>query len=120
VSRLGFLSPASPPLRLLEVRGGIPDGAIPIGVDRGLLVGDVEVDLNGYRVYDMSAALAVVEVEAALLPRLTELEDFPAVGSILGGVPAVIEPRDGGYRLFVPQELGQFVRETVDDLRAGL
>ena len=114
------MSPLSPPLRLLEVRGGIPDGAIPIGQDRGLLVGDVDVDLNGYRVYDMSAALATVEVEAALLPRLTELEDFPAVGSILRGVPAVIERRGDGYRLFVPQELGQFVRETVDDLRSGL
>jgi hypothetical protein len=114
------MSPLSPPLRLLEVRGGIPDGAIPVGPDRALLVGDVDVDLNGYRVYDMSAALATIEIEAALLPRLTELEDFPAVGSILRGVPAVIEPRGDGYRLFVPQELGQFVRETIDDLRSGL
>jgi hypothetical protein len=120
VSRLGFLSPPSPPLRLLEVRGGIPDGAIPVGPDRGLLVGDVDVDLNGYRVYDMSAALVAFEVEAALLPRLTELQDFPAVGSILRGVPAVIERHGDGYRLFVPQELGQFVRETIDDLRSGL
>jgi hypothetical protein len=118
VSRLGFLSPPSPPLRLLEVRGGIPDGAIPLGPDRALVVGDA--DLNGYRVYDMSAALVVVEVEAALMPRLTELQDFPAVGSILRGVPAVIEPQGDGYRLFVPQELGQFVRETIDDLRSGL
>ena len=114
------MSPLSPPLRLLEVRGGIPEGAIPVGPDRGLLVGDVDVDLSGYRVYDMSAALATVEVEAALLPRLTELEHFPAIGSILRGVPAVIEPRGDGYRLFVPQELGQFVRETIDDLRRGL
>jgi hypothetical protein len=35
-------------------------------------------------------------------------------------VPAVIERRSDGYRLFVPQELGQFVRETIDDLRSGL
>jgi hypothetical protein len=118
VSRLGFLSPPSPALRLREVRGGIPDGAIPLGPDRALVVGDA--DLNGYRVYDMSAALVAIEVEAALLPRLTELQDFPAVGSILRGVPAVIEPRGSGFRLFVPQELGQFVRETIDDLRSGL
>jgi hypothetical protein len=112
------MSPATPPLRLLEVRGGVPDGAIPLGPDRALVIGDA--DLDGYRVYDMSAALATIEVEAALLPRLTELEDFPAVGSILRGVPAVIERRSDGYRLFVPQELGQFVRETIDDLRSGL
>jgi hypothetical protein len=111
------MSPPSPPLRIYEVRGGIPDGAIPIGRDRALVVGDAP---HGYRVYDMSAALVVVEVEAALLPRLTELQDFPAVGSILRGVPAVIEPRGDGYRLFVPQELAQFVTETVDDIRSGL
>ena len=120
MSRLSFMSAPSAPLRLLEVRGGVPEGAIAIGPDRGLLVGDTDVDLNGYRVYDMSGALAVVEVEAQLIPRLTELQDFPCVGSILRGVPAVIEPRDGGYRLFVPIELGQFVRETIDDLRSAL
>jgi hypothetical protein len=119
VSRLSFMSAPSAPLRLYEVRGGVPDGAIPLGPDRALVVGD-DVDLDGYRVYDMSAALVAVEVEAALLPRLTELDEFPCVGSILRGVPAVIEPRGDGYRLFVPQELGQFVRETVDDLRSGL
>jgi hypothetical protein len=115
------MSPASPPLRILEVRGGIPEGAIPIGPERGLLVDAAGVDLNGYRVYDMSAALVAVHVESeALLRRITELRDFPAVGSILRGVTAVIEPRDDGFRLFVAQELAQFVTETIDDLRSGL
>jgi hypothetical protein len=121
VSRLAFMSPASPPLRILEVRGGIPQGAIPIGPERGLLVGDVDADLNGYRVYDMSAALVAVHVESeALLRRVTELRDFPAVGAVLRGVPAVIERREDGFRLLVPQELAQFVSETIDDLRGGL
>ena len=40
VTRLSFLSPVSPPLRILEVRGGVPDGSIPIGPDRALVVGD--------------------------------------------------------------------------------
>jgi hypothetical protein len=121
VTRLGFLSPASPPLPILEVRGGVPDGAIPVGPDRALIVGETTADLGGYRVYDLSAALVALEVEnEALLRRITELTEFPAVGSILRGVPAVIEQRGGGFRLLVPQELSQFATEAIDDLRSGL
>jgi hypothetical protein len=121
VTRLSFLSPVSAPLRILEVRGGVPDGSIPIGPDRALVVGDSAANLDGYRVYDMSAALVAVEVESdALLSRVTELTEFPAVGSILRGVPAAIERRGPGYRLFVPQELSQYVAETIDHLRSAL
>jgi hypothetical protein len=151
VSRLGFLSSHEAdvagvsPLRhvesgafadvsalgKLEVRGGIPNGALPLGPDRALLVvdGDVRAErdrlaADGYRVYDMTAALAALEVEGAdLMRRLTELdlERLPAVGAILRGVPALIERRDGErFRLFVPQELGRYVAETVDDLAQGL
>lgn len=115
----------------LEVRGGVPEGAIPVGVDRALVIvdGDARAERDrllgqGYRVYDMTAALAALEVEgAALMRRLTELDldALPAVGSILRGTPALIERRDGDrFRLFVPQELGEFVAETVVDLAAGL
>jgi len=121
VTRLAFLAPESPPLRILEVRGGVPEGSIPIGPDRALVVGDSPVNLDGYRVYDQSAALVAVEVESeALLRRVTELTHFPAAGAILRGVPAVIEQRGEGFRLFVPQELSQYVAETIDDLRSGL
>ncbi|HJQ50885.1 MAG TPA: hypothetical protein VJ838_10270 [Gaiellaceae bacterium] len=121
MSRLSFLSPVSPPLRILEVRGGVPAGSIQTGPDRALVVGDTAADLEGYRVYDMSAALVAIEVESeTLLRRLTELTEFPAAGSILRGVPAVIEERGGGYRVFVPQELSQYVIETVDQLRGAL
>jgi hypothetical protein len=147
VSRLEFLSPvaahAVSPLRQvvgvtdvsqlgkLEVRGGVPEGAIPIGVDRALVIvdGDARPERDrllgeGYRVYDMTAALAALEVEGeALMRRLTELDlgALPAVGSILRGTPAIIERLEGDrFRLFVPQELGQFVAETVVDLAAGL
>jgi hypothetical protein len=121
VTRLSFLSPVSPPLRILEVRGGVPAGSIQTGPDRALVVGDTAADLEGYRVYDMSAALVAIEVESeALLRRVTELTEFPAAGSILRGVPAVIEPQGGGFRLFVPQELSEYVSETIDDLRSGL
>jgi hypothetical protein len=121
VTRLGFLSPVSPPLRILEVRGGVPAGSIPVGPDRALVVGETAAGLDGYRVYDMSAALVAIEVESeALLSRITELTEFPAVGSILRGVTAVIERRGDGFRLFVPQELSQYVAETIDDLRSAL
>jgi hypothetical protein len=121
VTRLAFLSPESPALRILEVRGGVPDGSIPIGPDRALVVGDAAAGLDGYRVYDLSAALVAIEVESeALLRRVTELTDFPAAGAILRGVPAVIERRGEGFRLFVPQELSQYVSETIDDLRSAL
>ena len=147
MSRLEFLSPvaayAVSPLRdvagvtdvshlgKLEVRGGVPDGSIAVGVDRALVIvdGDPRAERDrlldqGYRVYDLTAALAALEVEGEdLMRRLTELDldALPAVGSILRGTPAVIE-RLGGerFRLFVPQELGQFVAETVVDLAAGL
>lgn len=121
MTRLSFLSPVSPPLRILEVRGGVPDGSIPIGRDRALVVGDTPADLDGCRIYDMSAALVAIQVESeALLRRVTELTEFPCAGSILRGVPAVIERRGGGFRLFVPQELSQYVAETIEDLRSGL
>jgi hypothetical protein len=119
--RLAFLSPESPPLRILEVRGGVPDGSIPIGPDRALVVGDSAANLDGYRVYDLSAALVALEVESdALLRRVTELTEFPAAGAVLRGVQAVIERRGDGYRLFVPQELSQYVAETIEELRSGL
>jgi len=121
VTRLAFLSPVSPPLRILEVRGGVPEDSIPVGPDRALVVGDPSADLGGCRVYDMSAALVAIEVEnEALLNRVTELTEFPAAGSILRGVPAVVERRGGGFRLFVPQELSEYVAETIDSLRSGL
>jgi len=117
-----------PPLGKLEVRGGVPEGAIPIGPERGLLVvdGDPRPERDrllaqGYRVYDMSAALDVVEVEGEhVMRRLTELDldALPAVGAIARGTPAVIERRGAqSFRLFVPTELGQFVREVVEDMR---
>jgi hypothetical protein len=153
VSRLAFLSPheCSPevavvsPLRhaaggavtdvshlgKLEVRGGVPDGAIAIGPDRALLVVDGDVReardrlvSEGLRVYDMTAALAAFEVEGdALLRRLTELdlERLPAIGAVARGTPALIEARaEGRYRLFVPQELGHFVAEVANDMAKGL
>jgi hypothetical protein len=152
VSRLAFLSPDEAdvagvsPLRhvsgaaftdvsslgKLEVRGDIESlDAIPLGPGRALVVleGDVRVERDrlldqGYRVYDMTAALAALDVEGEdLMRRLTELDldALPAIGSIARGTTALIERRDGErFRLFVPQELGQFVAEVVTDMARGL
>jgi hypothetical protein len=154
VTRLGFLSPGEcapevpqmSPLRhaelgggvrdvsgrgLLEVRGEIPEGALPIGPNRGLLVVDGDVRAvrerlaaEGLRVYDQTAALAALEVQGEdLMRRLTELDldDLPAIGAVARGVPAVIERRGGErFRLFVPQELGHYVAEVASDAAKGL
>jgi sarcosine oxidase gamma subunit len=124
MSRLAFLSPESPPLRILEVRGGVPDGSIAIGADRALVVGEDAGELDGYRVYDMSAALVAIEVEGAeLMRRLTELDldALPAIGAVARGTTAVIERLEGDrFRLLVPQELAQFVAEFVADASEGL
>jgi hypothetical protein len=149
VSRLGFLSPHeadAPPLSplrhvrnsafidvsalgKLEVRGEV-DG-IRIAPGRTLVVvdGDVRAERDrlvaqGHRVYDMTAALAALEIEGDdLMRRLTELDldDLPAIGSIARETPALIERRGvERYRLFVPQELGHYVAEVVADLARGL
>jgi sarcosine oxidase gamma subunit len=116
----------------LEVRGAVERlDALPLGPGRGLVVleGDVREERDrllaqGYRVYDQTAALAALELEGEdLMRRLTELDldALPAIGSIARGTTALIERRDGErFRLFVPQELGQFVAEVVNDMAQGL
>ncbi|MDX6487246.1 MAG: hypothetical protein QOF43_2399 [Gaiellaceae bacterium] len=78
----------------------------------------------GLRVYDLTGALAGLEIEGeALLRRLTELdlEALPATGPIARGVPALVQRLDGErFRLLVPQELGHYVCETVLDLAQGV
>jgi len=150
VTRLAFLSPheadvepVSPVqtpgaafedvslLGKLEVRGAaLPDG-LPLGPGRTLVVvdGDVRAERDrltaaGYRVYDQTAALAGLVVSGEdLMRRLTELDldRLPAIGAIARDTPAVIERLDGErFRLFVPQELAQFVADVVNDMAKGL
>jgi hypothetical protein len=122
----------------LEVRGDIGalevvsgEHLVPLGPARALLVvhgspaaARVRLRASGYRVYDVTAALAAFELEGEdLLRRLTELDlrTLPAVGSIARGTPAVIERREGDlFRLYVPQELGHFAAEVVLDMAKGL
>jgi len=136
MSRLTFLSPHEadlPPAGLgkLEVRGGVPQGAIPIGPDRGLVVvdGDPRAERDrltaaGFRVYDMTAALASLDVEGEqLMRRLSELDldALPAIGSVARGTTAVIERLGPDrFRLHVPQELSQYVADVIADQAEGL
>jgi hypothetical protein len=142
VSELAFLSPDEatvvarspvPSLGELEVRGDVAslEGAVPLGPGRALVItnGDARPERDrlraaGFRVYDMTAALAAVEIDdERLMRRLTELDldRLPATGSIARGTPAVIQRLDDGrFRLFVPHELAHFVAEVVEDIAAGL
>jgi hypothetical protein len=123
----------------LEVRGDVgglePEAGetlLPIGPGRSLLVVEgptraarERLAARGLRVYDMTAALAALELEGEdLMRRLTELdlERLPAIGAIARGTPALIERRGDRerFRLFVPQELGHFVAEVVEDMAKGL
>jgi sarcosine oxidase gamma subunit len=116
----------------LEVRGDVEELAgLPLGPDRKLVVidGDVRAERDrltaaGLAVYDQTAALAALEVEGEdLMRRLTELDlgQLPAIGAIARGTTALIERRGGErFRLFVPQELGEFVAEVVVDMARGL
>jgi hypothetical protein len=122
----------------LELRGDVDaieagpgEQLIRITARRALLVVDGptaaargRLTARGLRVYDMSAALAALELEGEdLLRRLTELDPgtLPAIGSVARGTPALIERREGQtFRLFVPQELGHYVAEVVLDAARGL
>jgi len=77
-----------------------------------VLEGDVRSERDrmlesGYHVYDMTAALAALEVEGEDLmrrPHELDLDALPAIGSIARGTTALIERRDGErFRLFVPR-----------------
>jgi hypothetical protein len=122
----------------LEVRGDVDtlaaaddEQVLPLGPGRALVVvhgspaaARRRLSASGFRVYDVTAALAALEFEGEdVLRRLTELEpaQLPATGSIARGTPALIEQRDGErFRLYVPQELGHFVAEVVADMARGL
>jgi hypothetical protein len=118
----------------LEIRGDVSSLApasgeelVRISPDRALLVlqgstaaARERLAGQGYRAYDMTGALAALEVDGEdVMRRLTELDldELPAIGSIARGTPALIERRGGErFRLFVPQELGHFVAEVVIDV----
>jgi hypothetical protein len=56
-----------------------------------------------------------------VLRRLTDVvPDRPTAAPVARGVGALLFPRDGGWDVLVPQELGAYVRDVVADLERGL
>ena len=123
----------------LEVRGAVEtlvpsngEQVLPLGPGRILLVCEHDVRAaqerlagEGFRVYDMTSALAAFDVEGEpVLRRLTDLDpgSLPAVGSVARGTPALIERRGEGerFRLYVPRELAHYVAEVAADAAAGV
>jgi hypothetical protein len=82
---------------------------------------DVRAQLPGF-VIDMTGALAGLEVEGErVLRRLTDLDlDSLPVAGKLAEAPAIVL-RDGDrFRIFFPQEYGDYVAEVVLDVLKGL
>jgi hypothetical protein len=122
----------------LELRGdvgaveaGPGEELLPITSRRALLVVEgstaaahERLAARGFRVYDLTAALAALELDGEdLFRRLTDLDParLPASGPVARDTPALVERREGEtFRLYVPQELGHYVAEVVLDLAKGL
>jgi sarcosine oxidase gamma subunit len=120
----------------LEVRGPIdelePKGfeVIRVTPDRALVLCDftrtsrVREQLSGdFFVTDVSAVFAGLQVRGeTLLRRLTDLDltDLPAVGAVAHVQAYVIRDEGETFRLFFPQEYGDYIVEVVIDTAEGL
>jgi len=121
----------------VEIRGDLSlfeiDGAgelIWLTPRRGLLLveGDPierarQVREQGLLAYDMTAALAGLELEGErLMHRLTDLDldALPAAGTFARIGAIVVRDEGERFRVYFPQELGHYVAESVLDAIAGL
>jgi hypothetical protein len=86
--------------------------------------GEIRAKLSErFFVIDMSAVLAGLQVRGeTLMRRLTELDldALPAVGAVAHVQAYVIRDGGGTFRLFFPQEYGDYVAEVVIDAIEGL
>jgi hypothetical protein len=120
----------------LEVRGAIdhlePEGfeLIRLTPDRALVLCDftrtaqIREQLSAsFFVIDVSAVLAGLQVRGeALLRRLTDLDlgELPAVGAVAHVQGYVIRDENESFRIFFPQEYGDYIAEVVIDAVEGL
>jgi hypothetical protein len=120
----------------LEVRGPIDDlepkgfEVIRITPDRALVLCDftrtspVREQLSGdFFVTDMSAVFAGLQLRGdTLMRRLTDLDltDLPAVGAVAHVQAYVIRDEGESFRLFFPQEYGDYIVEVVIDTAEGI
>jgi hypothetical protein len=120
----------------LDVRGPIdelePKGfeVIRVTSDRALILCDftrtsrVREQLSAdFFVTDMSAVFAGLQVRGeTLLRRLTDLDldELPAVGAVAHVQAYVIRDEGETFRLFFPQEYGDYIADVVIDTAEGL
>jgi hypothetical protein len=120
----------------LEIRGEVDDlrsralEIVPITPERALVLcdftktGEIRTRLSEhFLVIDMSAALAGLQVRGAtLMRRLTDLDlhALPAVGPIAHVQAYVLRDEGDVFRLFFPQEYGDYLAEVVVDAAEGL
>jgi hypothetical protein len=120
----------------LEVRGQIDDlvpkgfEVIRITPDRALVLCDftrtaqVRQQLStDFFVTDMSAVFAGLQVRGeTLMRRLTDLDldALPAVGAVAHVQAYMIRDEGEVFRLFFPQEYGDYIAEVVIDTAEGL
>ncbi len=131
MSALGFLS-APGAGGVVELRGEhgafageriarlTPTRAVALTDDASALVERARA--SGLRAYDLSAGWTALRIaDETVLRRLTDVvPDRPTAAPVARGVGALLFPRDGGWDVLVPQELGAYVRDVVADLERGL
>lgn len=121
----------------IEIRGdltlvepGPGEELVRLSPRRGLLLVDGDpLDAierlrgRGVRAYDVTGALAGIELEGELLlRRLTDLDlnALPAAGGFARIGATVLRDEGERFRVYFPQELGHYVAEVVLDAIAGL
>lgn len=121
----------------VEIRGdlnvvvaGAGEELVRLSPRRGLLFVDGDpldaierLRASGLRAYDMTGALAGLELEGKrLLQRLTDLDldALPAAGGFARIGAIVLRDEGERFRAYFPQELGHYVAEVVLDALAGL
>jgi hypothetical protein len=121
----------------VEIRGdldlvqpGPGEELVRLSPRRGLLLVDGDpleaverLRAAGLRAYDMTGALAGLELHGErLLRRLTDLDldALPAAGGFARISAIVLRDEGERFRAYFPQELGHYVAEVVLDLLAGL
>ena len=78
---------------------------------------------DGFRPFDLSAGYAGVRIDSvAVMRRVTDLDldDLPAVGSVAHVQTVVFRDGEESYRLFFPQEYGDYMAEVLLDAVEGL
>jgi hypothetical protein len=115
-------------LTLVELAPG--EELVRLSPRRGLLLVDGDplaaierLREGGVRAYDMTAALAGLELEGeVLLRRLTDLDlnALPAAGGFARIGATIVRDEGERFRVYFPQELGHYVAEVVLDAIAGL